>query len=718
MRPRHGGEKMHDDPTRARTIQRVLIADERAQRLRLMRELLAKPGVELISAQSAEEALQILFENPIAAAVLALRMQSLGGLDILRRLQRYSQLRPAAVLIISDSEREQAELLEITEAGAIDCMVEPIPPPLLQAKVERMLEYERQRVALDALNERAGRARSYFEGILNAAGEGILAFDRQDRVRYANPTSLRLLNLPRESVEGSSAAALFGDMAAEHRLQLLSALERCRSDGQEQPRRDAFLATAARESFAVTYCCSPLSGGSEGAVLVFNDVSRRAEIEERLRRQATTDGLTGLTSRAGAMQAVELALGRAKRQAMAMALLHIDIDQFRRINEAMGHDMGDRALTLGAERIRGALRTTDLVCRLGGDEFLAIVGELKESQEAGLAARHVLAAFEQPMPIAGEQIGLTVSIGIATYPESGQDAGSLAKAADTAMRMAKAERPGGYRFYSWVMNAKARARTALEAQLEAALDRNEFMLYYQPQVDVVSGEMIGCEALLRWHRTTPPQVAPEVFIPMLEESGGIEPVGQWILRTACQQLAQWREKRLVPDGYAMSINVSPRQLSHASFAADLAQAIAGAQLPASLIELEVPERSLMAGEVGGSGVLDELADLGVRLAVDDFGTGYASLTYLKRYRLQSLKIDKSFVGTMDMDAKDRAVATSIIRVARELGLRTVAQGVETPEQAAALRELNCDAAQGFYFSRPVGAAELEEALRRERPIIH
>lgn len=709
---------MPDDSNRSRTVQRILIADDRPQRLHRLCELLARPGVELISAQSADEALQILFENPIAAAVLALRMHSLGGVDILRRLQRYSQLRPAAVLIISDSGREQAELLEVIEAGAIDCMIEPIAPALLQAKVERMLEYDRQSVALDALNERAGRARSYFEGVLNAAGEGILAFDRHDRVCYCNPASLRLLNLPRESVQGASAQTLFGGMADEDRLSLLSALERCRSEGREQPRRDAFLATATRPPLAVTYCCSPLSRGRDGAVLVFNDVSRRAEMEERLRRQATTDGLTGLTSREGAMQAVELALGRARRQAMAMALLHIDIDQFRRINEAMGHDMGDRVLTLGAERIRGALRATDLVCRLAGDEFLAIVGELKESQEAGLAARHVVAAFEQPMPIAGEQVGVSVSIGIATFPESGQDAGSLFKAADAAMRMAKAEKPGSYRFYSWVMNAKAQARAALEGQLEAALDRNEFMLYYQPQVDVVSGEMIGCEALLRWHRASPPQVAPDVFIPMLEESGRIGPVGQWILRTACEQLAQWREKRLVPDGYGMSINVSPRQLSLASFADDLADAIARARLPARLIELEVPERSLMGGDLGGSGVLDQLADLGVRLAVDDFGTGYASLTYLKRYRLRSLKIDKSFVGTMDMDAKDKAVATSIIRVARELGLRTVAQGVETPEQAAALRELNCDAAQGFYFSRPVGAAELEEALRRERPMIH
>jgi diguanylate cyclase (GGDEF)-like protein len=436
----------------------------------------------------------------------------------------------------------------------------------------------------------------------------------------------------------------------------------------------------------------------------------RKRSEERLAYMAQYDHLTGLTNRALFQDRLEQALARAKRSGALVALMFLDLDRFKAVNDTLGHGTGDLLLKKVAERLEGSVRETDTVARIGGDEFSIILEGLTEAQDAALVARKIIDKLVQPFVLDGHEVFVTTSIGIAVYPSSNGD--SLLTDADSAMYCAKEQGRNTYRFHTPEMNAQVRERLNMESKLRRALDQEEFLLYYQPQVDLTTGMIVGTEALLRWQHPELGLVSPGKFIPVLEDIGMIVRVGEWVLQTACRQSKAWQRDGFPP--LRMAVNISARQFSRRDLIDTVASVLTETGLDPNYLELEITESLLMEDIKANSRLLDELKTSveGLRVSIDDFGTGYSSLSYLKTFPIDLLKIDQSFIRDITTNSDDAAITTTIIVLAHNLRLKVIAEGVETEEQMTYLREKGCDEAQGFYFSRPLPADEFTKLLVR------
>jgi diguanylate cyclase (GGDEF)-like protein len=436
----------------------------------------------------------------------------------------------------------------------------------------------------------------------------------------------------------------------------------------------------------------------------------RKRSEERLAYMAQYDHLTGLTNRALFQDRLEQALARAKRSGALVALMFLDLDRFKAVNDTLGHGTGDLLLKKVAERLEGSVRETDTVARIGGDEFSIILEGLPEAEDAALVARKIIDKLVQPFVLDGHEVFVTTSIGIAVYPSSNGD--SLLTDADSAMYCAKEQGRNTYRFHTPEMNAQVRERLNMESKLRRALDQEEFLLYYQPQVDLTTGMIVGTEALLRWQHPELGLVSPGKFIPVLEDIGMMVRVGEWVLQTACRQSKAWQRDGFPP--LRMAVNISARQFSRRDLIDTVAGVLTETGLDPNYLELEITESLLMEDIKANSRLLDELKTSveGLRVSIDDFGTGYSSLSYLKTFPIDLLKIDQSFIRDITTNSDDAAITTAIIVLAHNLRLKVIAEGVETEEQMTYLREKGCDEAQGFYFSRPLPADEFTKLLVR------
>ena len=446
-------------------------------------------------------------------------------------------------------------------------------------------------------------------------------------------------------------------------------------------------------------------------VSIVEDISARKLAEDRVQYLATHDGLTGLPNRALFGQLVNLAVESARRRHSKIAVLFIDLDRFKTINDSLGHDAGDVLLREMASRFRDCLRGSDVVARLGGDEFVVLLSEVSGQAQAALVAKLLLSAAMRPVEIHQQECRVTASIGICLHPLPGQDDQAVMRNADLAMYAAKEEGKNTYQFYCPAMQARTTGRLAIETQLRHALERNELSLQYQAKVQLDTDTITGVEALLRWNHSELGAVSPVQFIPVAEETGLIATIGRWVLQTACEQNAQWLRDGLPP--VRICVNLSLRQLEDPSLVKDIQSALAQSGLPAHLLELELTESMIMHNVERAVSVLTNIKKLGVRLAIDDFGTGYSSLAQLKRFPIDTLKVDRSFIREITHDPGDRAITEAIIAMGKTLSLTIVAEGVETPEQKAFLRGRGCDEMQGYYFSTPVRPEEFAALLRQQ-----
>ncbi|PXX35348.1 diguanylate cyclase (GGDEF)-like protein [Undibacterium pigrum] len=431
------------------------------------------------------------------------------------------------------------------------------------------------------------------------------------------------------------------------------------------------------------------------------------QAEKRIRHLAFNDVLTGLPNRTQFLDQLGRRLALAKENVEAVAVLFLDLDRFKNVNDTLGHDVGDRLLIAVAQRIRRSVRNADCVARLGGDEFTVVLSELADPAAAASAAQNICRTLAKPFQIDSHDIFVTASIGISVYPNDGTDVGTLVKHADTAMYRAKKTNTD-FQFFEAAMEHSISERVRLENDLRRALERNELAVFYQPQARMDNGEIIGMEALVRWFHPTRGMVSPLEFIPMAEETGLIIALGEWVLRTACAQMRNWKDKGL--GHLRVAVNLSVSQLLEKDFASTVEQVLIDTGLPAKMLELEITESTLMEHAQDTLAVLDRLRSLGVRLTIDDFGTGYSSLSYLKRFPVDIIKIDRSFVRDIPGDADDAAIVTGIIALAHSLRLEVVAEGVETREQLEFLRSKSCDILQGFYLSKPIPAQQLEDEI--------
>lgn len=438
------------------------------------------------------------------------------------------------------------------------------------------------------------------------------------------------------------------------------------------------------------------------------DITERKQYEARLEYLAEHDPLTGLPNRMLLMDRLEHAIAFALRSRRLGALLFLDLDNFKAFNDTLGHGTGDRLLVAVGERLKAHVREVDTVARSGGDEFMIVLSDLASADGATTVARNIVNALERPFVVDGHEMFATASIGIIVFPDDGLDVGNLIRDADTAMYQAKRNGRNKFQYYSPHMHDQAVRMLSVQNELRRSLERKEFELHYQPVVELSSGRIIAAEALLRWRHPTEGLRLPGDFIAVAEESGLIVPLGDWVLREACAQCRRWRDSGF---DIRVTVNVSPMQLSKPDFAASVAGALRAAALDASSLDLEITETALLADPDGTAIMLEELHRVGVGILLDDFGTGYSSLNYVKRLPIDALKIDRSFVKDLVTDAFDKAIAQSIVTLCESVGLRAIAEGVETRAQLDLIRGLGCDQVQGFCFSPAVKASDFEALMR-------
>jgi diguanylate cyclase (GGDEF)-like protein len=440
----------------------------------------------------------------------------------------------------------------------------------------------------------------------------------------------------------------------------------------------------------------------------FDHADEKIQSDQRIQYLATHDGLTGLPNRAMFNGLLEQSIKMARRNGQKCAVLFIDLDRFKVINDSLGHAAGDKLLVEVANRLRDCVRESDVVARLGGDEFVVILNDNADRDQITLIARKILLKLMPVVTLAGHECRTTGSIGIAMFPENGSDGHTLTKNADMAMYLAKEEGKNDFRFFSTEIKAQSIERLMLETSMRHALELGQFSLHYQPKLDIATGKISGVEALLRWMHPDLGNLAPMKFIPLAEETGLIIPIGRWVLRTACAQNMAWQRAGL--PAISMAVNLSPRQFQDDHLLRDIDDVLKDTGLPPHLLQLEITESMVTQNVDRAVKLLDEIQGRGIRLAIDDFGTGYSSMSMMKRFPIDTIKIDRSFVRDLAENVEDRAIATAIINMGKALGLTVVAEGVETAEQDSFLRQHSCDEIQGYLFSKPVPAGDIPSLL--------
>lgn len=571
----------------------------------------------------------------------------------------------------------------------------------------RLIPLRALRRALKALRDKEAEAREeaeeYLRIVFEHSIEGIVLFARSGSIISCNPAAAGMFGYQGEELAGMPLTRLFetpsGDPDSEPFAAQHYETVACRNDGA---------------AFPVDVAISEARfGGHVRQIAIVRDITERKEAEARLSYLANFDSLTGLPNRSLFRDRLAQAMERARRHGKPMALMFLDLDRFKTINDSLGHDVGDQLLKVVAVRLSGCVRRTDsmihlrsgsgepTISRLGGDEFTIILEELMGSGSAAQVAQRVLDALTPACMVGDHEIYISTSIGITLFPKADTDLDGLVKQADVAMYRSKELGRNTYHFYTDDLDTLAAERISLEASLRHALARGEFDLHYQPKADFRSGRIVGAEALLRWKPSGKAAVGPDRFVPILEETGLIVAVGSWVVRRACEQLKAWQRQGLPP--ICLAVNLSALQLRQKDLAESLAAIFSETGIDPSSIELELTESMLMDDSAASLRILATLAAMGVSLAIDDFGTGHSSLSYLRRFNVDTLKIDRSFVSNIPTNPEDNAIASAIVALAGSLNLKVVAEGVENEAQAEFLRTLGCDEMQGYLLSRPLPA---------------
>ncbi|MEO7558969.1 MAG: EAL domain-containing protein, partial [Nitrosospira sp.] len=440
-------------------------------------------------------------------------------------------------------------------------------------------------------------------------------------------------------------------------------------------------------------------------IVLARDVTERKASEQRILNLAHYDSLTGLPNRALLADRMRVAIKRAERQSTRLAVLFVDLDRFKPINDSLGHDIGDQLLKAAAQRMQTSVRSVDTVSRVGGDEFVVLLSEIETTEDAARVADKLITGLSQPYGVEGHELQVTASVGICIYPDNGTQPNVLLRNADASMYSAKEAGRNRYQFYSDDMTARAVERLSLEHDLRGAAQRGEIFMVYQPQIELATNRIIGAEVLMRWRHPTQGLIAPARFIPIAEDSGLILVIGEWILVEACRQAQQWRDRGLLDA--SVSVNVSAIQFRQNDFLRVVERAINVSGISPDRLELELTESVVMQGIDSTEQKLQELDALGVKVAIDDFGTGYSSLSYLRQFTVDRLKIDQSFVRDLPGNIDAEAIATAIVAMGLSLGLRIIAEGVETEAQAEFLQSVLCKEGQGYLYARPMEADEFE-----------
>ena len=696
---------------------RILVVDDDRGTRRLTRATLEKTGFAVLEAQDGLQALDVVRAECPDLILMDVSMPVLDGFTACAELRRLPEGSEVPIMMMTGL--DDVESIERAFAvGANDFITKPINWPILAHRVRYML---RASEAIANLNQNQRRLSN-----AQRIGEmGDWEWDvGQDRL------------LPSDQ-----ARRIFGHPTAWDAQQLDGFLTSVHPDDADRVREACERAIADGDSFAIEHRVIQIGGtlrhvhqqvevtahDETGRALklagAVQDITHRKDAEEQIRRLAYYDALTGLPNRLQFSEQLVKALAHAERLGEQVAIMFIDLDHFKRVNDTLGHSAGDELLRVVSARLANSIRCADSVgrsptevnggsiARLGGDEFIVMLNDVNGVADASAVARRLVAALTEPVTIQGTELFISGSVGVAMYPNDGADIDTLLMNADTAMYRAKEAGRGGLQFYDASMNARALERLVMESMLRRAIERSEFVLHYQPRVESASGRIVGAEALIRWQHPERGLVPPAEFIALAEEANLVIPIGEWALQAACRQMAEWRDAGQRP--IAVSVNLAANHLRERSLPGLVERLLAQYGLPPSSLEIEVTESVLMVEPELCIENASRLSELGVRLSIDDFGTGYSSLSYLKRLPITSLKIDQSFVRDLATDPDDAAIITAIIAMAHSLGRRVVAEGVETEAQRAFLQVHHCDEYQGFLVSCALESSKFMGLVERQ-----
>jgi diguanylate cyclase (GGDEF)-like protein/PAS domain S-box-containing protein len=693
----------------------ILLFQENAVKAGIVQELLNRAtgkrfAIEWVrNCAAALERLSDRSQAKIAAILIDLRSPDGQELAIFDRILQASLHTP--ILVLSGPEHEGiAE--QAVRRGAQDYILDnQLDGSSLLKAVRNMLERTAIAEASFVEKERA-------QVTLNSIGDAVISTDISGNVTYLNQVAETMTGWSSAQALGHSFCEVFqiiDSTNAEHaRNPIALAMQENRTVGLAAGsiliRRDGHQ-TAIEDSTAPIH---DRRGQVTGAVIVFHDVSQAHAMSQRLSHLAHHDFLTDLPNRLLFNDRLAQAMSAAQRHGEQLAVLFVDVDRFKHVNDSLGHAIGDQLLMSVAERLTDNVRGSDTVSRQGGDEFVILLSTIARAEDAAVSAVKILTALSMPHQIKEHELQITLSIGIAVYPDDGSDAESLVKHADVAMLNAKNNGRNNYQFFRSDMNEHAMERQSLESGLRHALDGREFVLHYQPKMDLETEAITGVEALVRWRQPGRGIVLPEKFIPIAEQCGYIVPIGRWVLREACQQAKSWQDTDLVATPVA--INVSAVELRSRGFVPGVRAILKETGLNPRYLEFELTETALMQDPTATIAVLHALKDMGVRLTLDDFGTGYSSLSYLKRFPIDALKIDKSFVRGLCTNAADASIVSAVINMGKSFGLKVIAEGVETRAQFLTLKAQQCAEGQGFYFNEPIAANEVTKLLRPDLSI--
>jgi diguanylate cyclase (GGDEF)-like protein/PAS domain S-box-containing protein len=602
-----------------------------------------------------------------------------------------------------------------TSTAAFPVQLQLVAPQLASSIARQGVERELLSAANDALvskTEELRQQRELFEVTLASIGDAVITADAQGNITYLNPVAETLTGWRSTDAAGLPAERVFWIMTEDEREPISNPIKLALTSGQivKLPEHSVLIGKHG-ESTPVDDSTAPIrdaKGDVVGAVVVLRDVSAARSASLKISHQAQHDGLTDLPNRVLLNDRLTQAIAMAHRQQQQLAVLFLDLDRFKHINDSLGHDIGDRVLQTVSGRLLKCVRSSDTVSRQGGDEFVVLLAQIKNAQDAALCAEKIRASLSTPYLLDGHELYTTASIGIASFPEDGMSAELLTKHADLAMYRAKQDGGNMYCFFEANMQRHAHERQSLESGLHRAIDRREFVLQYQPRIDLMAGALVAVEVFLRWSHPQRGLLSPAQFMPIAEESGLIVPIGRWVLRTACRQLRAWRNAGLPT--LRLAINVSAIELRAKEFLSNMRAITAEEGWEPGNLEIEINEALLVDDFEGVGAVLRALKDLGVQLALDDFGIANSSLAHLRRLPFDILKIDESFVRDLTTDTDNDSIVSAVISMSRNLNIRVVAEGVETRPQLEYLRQQRCGEAQGNYFCQPVGAEELTRML--------
>lgn len=686
-------------------------------------QLLLPLNITAYHACTASDILRQILQHHFSLILLDNDLKDHDSYETAALIHGNNQFEDIPIVILADAHDPEHHSSRLSNCRAVHYIPKPIAADVFVNTIQALIESHHKQTAPEPADSEQQTA-AKMQALLNSAGEGILGIDLGGQISFANPKACELLKvnhkklltmnlqdfLYTESDPIFDACTNLHERKRCSQADIVSLLNVSESTTADKER----WVTATGKPFYVEYSCectTDKQGHRDGGVVMFQNVSERRANEENLVRLANFDPLTNLANRAYFHDALSRAIARSKRTRNSLALLFLDLDHFKHINDNLGHDAGDILLQEVSKKITQCIRAGDLAARIGGDEFAVILHDVYSITAVSNIAKKIITSIQQPIDIHGNTVGTSTSIGIAVYDDFSIVKDEFVKAADTAMYAAKKQGRSCFRFFESEMQERAEERARIQITLNEAIHNNELSIYYQPKISLKDKRVVGMEALLRWKNDKGQQIPPDVFIPIAEESGQIQCLGTWVLTSVCQQISRWSH---LPgfEELAVSINVSALQFKNNDFFQTLKSVLREYSFKPKHLELELTETAIMSDPDMASRQLQAIHDLGIQISIDDFGTGYSSLNHLKRLPIDVLKIDQCFIQEIGDDHNDEDIIKIVVAIAHTMGVEVIAEGVDNPQQLEFLASVGCDLVQGFLFSKPLSCEATTKIIKR------